>query len=111
MIFHLKSFLKISTSITLVFLINLENGNLIWKKKNNYPYNSEIKINNDRFFVIDLKNVLRCYFIRDGSECWNYETEKTLTITSAKNSLLISENVVYFILIYKLRKFVVFNFF
>ena len=47
--------------------------------------------------MIDLKNVLRCYFIRDGSECWNYETEKTLTITSAKNSLLISENVVYFI--------------
>ena len=67
------------------------------EKRNNYPYNSEIKINNDRFFVIDLNNVLRCYFIKDGSECWNYETEKTLAITNAKNSLLISENVVYFI--------------
>ena len=92
-----KKKLVVVDNLSNTFLINLENGNLIWKKKNNYPYNSEIKINNDRFFVIDLKNVLRCYFIRDGSECWNYETEKTLTITSAKNSLLISENVVYFI--------------
>ena len=93
----LKKKLVVVDNLSNTFLINLENGNLIWKKRNNYPYNSEIKISNDRFFVIDLKNVLRCYFIKDGSECWNYETEKTLTITNAKNSLLISENVVYFI--------------
>ena len=80
-----------------IFLINLENGDLIWKKKNDYPYNSEIKIIDDRFFVIDLKNALRCYFIENGSECWNYETDKTLTITNAKNSLFISGNIVYFI--------------
>ena len=79
-----------------IFLANLENGDLIWKKKNDYPYNSEIKIIDDRFFVIDLKNTLRCYFIEDGSECWNYETDKALTITNAKNSLFISGNIVYF---------------
>ena len=93
----LKKKLVVVDNLSNTFLINLENGNLIWKKRNNYPYNSEIKINNDRFFVIDLNNVLRCYFIKDGSECWNYETEKTLTITNSKNSLLISENTVYFI--------------
>ena len=80
-----------------LFLININNGNLIWKKKNDYPFNSEIKIFENKFFVIDLKNVLRCYFIKDGSECWSIETEKTLTITNSKNSLLIHENVVYFI--------------
>ena len=80
-----------------LFLINLENGDLIWKKKNDYPFNSEIKIFNDKFFAIDINNVLRCYFISDGSECWNIETEKTLTITSSKNSLLIADNLIYFI--------------
>ena len=80
-----------------LFLINLKNGNLIWKKKNDYPFNSEIKIFDNKFFVIDLKNVLRCYFIKDGSKCWSLETEKTLTITNSKNSLLIAGNVVYFI--------------
>ena len=80
-----------------IFLINLENGNLIWKKKNDYPFNSEIKLSGDKFFVIDLKNILRCYFVKDGSECWNIETEKTLTITNSKNSLLIADGLVYFI--------------
>ena len=47
-----------------IFLINLENGDLIWKKKNDYPFNSEIKIIDDRFFVIDLKNTLKVLFYR-----------------------------------------------
>ena len=80
-----------------LFLMNLKNGNLIWKKKNDYPFNSEIKIFDNKFYTIDLKNVLRCYFINDGSKCWSLETEKTLTITNSKNSLLIAGNVVYFI--------------
>ncbi len=92
-----KKKLIVTDNLSNTFLINLENGNLIWKKKNDYPYNSEIKIIDDKFFVIDLKNTLRCFFIKDGSECWNYETEKALTITNAKNSLFISENIIYFI--------------
>ena len=93
----IKKKLIVVDNLANIFLINLENGNLIWKKKNDYPFNSEIKTIDDRFFVIDLKNVLRCFFIEDGSECWNYETEKALTITNAKNSLFVSENSVYFI--------------
>ena len=92
-----KKKLIVVDNLSNIFLINLKNGNLIWKKKNDYPFNSEIKTVDDRFFVIDLKNVLRCFFIEDGSECWNYETEKALTITNAKNSLFVSENSVYFI--------------
>jgi len=92
-----KKKIIVSDNLSNIFLINLENGNLIWKKKNDYPYNSEIQTIHDRFFVIDLKNILRCYFIEDGSECWNYETEKALTITNAKNSLFTFENAVYFI--------------
>ena len=93
----IKKKLIVVDNLSNIFLINLKNGNLIWKKKNDYPFNSEIKTVDDRFFVIDLKNVLRCFFIEDGSECWNYETEKALTITNAKNSLFVSENSVYFI--------------
>ena len=93
----IKKKLIVVDNLSNIFLINLKNGNLIWKKRNDYPFNSEIKTVDDRFFVIDLKNVLRCFFIEDGSECWNYETEKALTITNAKNSLFVSENSVYFI--------------
>ena len=80
-----------------LFLIDIDSGNLIWRKKNDYPFNSEIKTFDDKFFAIDLKNVLRCYFIKDGSECWNVETDKTLTITNSKNSLIIVDSFIYFI--------------
>ena len=80
-----------------LFLIDIDSGNLIWRKKNDYPFNSEIKTFADKFFAIDLKNVLRCYFIKDGSECWNVETDKTLTITNSKNSLIIVDSFIYFI--------------
>ena len=93
----IKKKLIVVDNLSNIFLINLKNGNLIWKKKNDYPFNSEIKTVDDRFFVIDLKNVLRCFFIEDGSECWNYETQKALTITNTKNSLFVFENSVYFI--------------
>ena len=89
--------LVVVDNLSNLFLINLKNGNLIWKKKNDYPFNSEIKITDNKLYAIDLKNVLRCYFIKDGSKCWSLETEKTLTITNSKNSLLIVGNVVYFI--------------
>ena len=89
--------LVVVDNLSNLFSINLETGDLIWKNKSDYPFNSEIKTFNDKFFAIDIKNVLRCYFIKDGSECWNIETEKTLTITSSKNSLLIGDNIVYFI--------------
>ena len=92
-----KNKLIVVDNLSNLFLINIENGNLIWKKKNDYPFNSEIKIFDNKFYVIDLKNVLRCYFIKDGSKCWSLETEKTLTVTNSKNSLLIAGNVVYFI--------------
>ncbi len=80
-----------------LFLIDIDSGNLIWRKKNDYPFNSEIKTFDDKFFAIDLKNVLRCYFIKDGSECWNVETDKALTITNSKNSLIIVDSFIYFI--------------
>ena len=84
-------------SLSNLFLINIENGNLFWSKKNDYPFNSEIKILKDKFFAIDLKNVLKCFYLSDGKECWRVETDKTFTVSNEKNSLLILENLVIFI--------------
>lgn len=84
-------------SLSNLFLVNLENGNLIWSTKNEYPFNSEIKILNEKFFAVDIKNVLRCFYIKDGSECWSLETDKTLTLSNSKNSLIISNKLVVFV--------------
>ncbi len=96
------SFFKIGNNVIIVdnlsklHLVNLTSGELIWSKVNDYPFNSEIKVFDDRFFVIDLKNILRCFYIKDGSECWSLQTENSLTIPNSKNSLIVDDNLVIF---------------
>ena len=96
------SFLKkennliVTDTLSKFYSINLNTGDLIWSKRNDYPFNSEIKVSKDKFFVIDLKNVLRCFYIKDGSECWNLKTDNSLTISNSKNSLILDNKQVIF---------------
>ena len=88
--------LIVADNIAKIFLINSISGDLIWSKKSDYPFNSQIKIYKDRFFVIDYKNILRCFYLKDGSECWNVQTEESFTISNSKYSLIIVNNLVIF---------------
>ncbi len=88
--------LIVADSIAKISSINLLTGNLIWSKKSEYPFNSEIKISKDKFFVVDFKNTLRCFYIKDGSECWNIKTEESFTVSNSKFSMLIKDNLVIY---------------
>ena len=88
--------LLIADSISKYYSIDLKTGKLNWIKNNKYPFNSEIKKNRDKFFVIDYKNTLRCFKIIDGSECWNLQTEDSFLLSGIKYSLIISNDMVIF---------------
>ena len=66
---------------------------MIWKKNNDYPFNSEIKIHKEKFFVVDYLNTLKCYKLADGSECWNVKTEDAFTISNTKNSIIVGADI------------------
>ena len=83
-------------SIAKYYSISLETGNLNWSNNNTYPYNSNIKNFKNKIFVVDYKNTLRCYNVKDGSECWNLQTEDSFTISNSKYSLLIIDEMVVF---------------
>jgi len=83
-------------NISKLFLIDITDGNLIWKKNSEYPFNSEIKIHKNNFYVVDYLNTLRCFKIKDGSECWNIKTEESFTISDAKNSIIIVNDKIIF---------------
>lgn len=83
-------------SIAKYYSISLETGNLNWSKNNTYPFNSNIKNFKNKIFVVDYKNTLRCYKVKDGSECWNLQTEDSFTISNSKYSLLIIDEMVVF---------------
>ncbi len=86
----------ITDSIAKYYSVNLDTGELNWSKNNTYPFNSDVKSYKNKIFVVDYKNTLRCYKIDDGSECWNLQTQDSFTISNAKYSLIIIDEMVVF---------------
>ena len=83
-------------NIAKYYMLDIQTGNLIWSKKSLAPFNSQIKIYKDKFFIIDLSNTLRCYSIKDGSEIWSLKTENSLIRTQKKLSMVIVDDKIYF---------------
>ena len=79
------------------YAININSGKTIWSKSNIAPFNSQVKIFKDKFFVIDFENILRCFSIKDGKEIWNFKTEKSFIKSQQKLSFIINNNKVVFI--------------
>ena len=89
--------LIVADTVAKYYAINLINGELIWSKKNMAPFNSQIKIYKDKFFVVDFENIIRCFSLKDGTEIWNVKTEKSFIKSQQKLSLIISNNRVVFV--------------
>jgi len=91
-----NKFLIVADNLSKYYMLNLETGDLIWSKNNSAPFNSQIKIYEDRFFLIDFTNTLRCYSLKNGEELWNFQTESALIRSQKKLSMVIVEDVIYF---------------
>ena len=91
-----KDILVVADNISKVYAIDIKDGNLLWSNNNSSPFNSQIKIYKDRFFVIDFENILHCYSLKDGKKLWFYKTENVLIKSQKRLSIIIIDNVVYF---------------
>ena len=89
--------LIVADNIAKFYAINLNDGKLIWSRYNIAPFNSQIKIHKNKFFVVDFENILRCFSIVDGKEIWNFKTEKSFIKSQQKLSLIIINNKLIFI--------------
>jgi len=88
--------LLVADNIAKYYALNLNDGELIWSKNNLAPFNSQIKIFKDKFFIIDFSNTLRCFSIKDGKELWNIKTENSLIRSQKKLSMVIVNDLLYF---------------
>ena len=89
--------LIVADNLAKYYAINIKTGEVIWSKSNIAPFNSQIKIFKDKFFVIDFENILRCFSIKNGEEIWNFKTEKSFIKSQQKLSLIINNNNIVFI--------------
>tara|TARA_B100001173_G_scaffold280054_1_gene263265 strand:+ start:165 stop:1529 length:1365 start_codon:yes stop_codon:yes gene_type:complete len=91
-----KNTLFVADNIAKYYAININTGDLLWLKTNSSPFNSQVKIFKDKFFVVDFQNILRCFSIKDGSELWNFKTDQSFIKSQKKLSLIIVKNKVIF---------------
>ena len=89
-------FLVVADNIAKYYMLNINTGELVWSKNNTAPFNSQIKIYKDKFFIIDFTNTLRCFSMKNGKELWNFQTETSLIRSQKKLSIVIVKNIIYF---------------
>ena len=88
--------LIVADNIAKYYAVNIENGNLLWSKRNLAPFNSQIKIHQNKIFIIDVSNTLRCFSLENGEELWNIKTENSLIRSQKKLSMVIVNDKLYF---------------
>ena len=89
-------YLIVADNLAKYLMLDKENGELIWSKNNSAPFNSQIKIFKDKFFIIDFDNTLRCFSLKNGNELWNVKTQNSLIRSQKKLSMVIVDNVIFF---------------
>ena len=88
--------LIVADNISKYYALDIETGELNWSHYNNSPFNSQIKIYKDKFFIIDSQNILRCYSLKSGEEIWKQKTNKTFIQSQKKLSIAINDGKVFF---------------
>ena len=87
----------VADNLSKIYLINLNDGNLIKSIESSTGFNSNIKVSNDKFFVVDFENTIRCFSTKDGLELWNFDTENPFIKSKKKLSLVTKGELVFFI--------------
>ena len=88
--------LFVADSIANYYVINKNTGKLKWKKKHSSSFNSQIKILENKAFVIDMENQLRCFSLETGELMWSVKTQQSLLRSQKKQSLILNGEKIFF---------------
>ena len=77
-------------------MLNTSNGKLIWQKEHDVSLISQLKIENNKFYVLDANNTFSCYSLLDGQKIWQFKGEKKLINSQKQTSVIITKDSVIF---------------
>ena len=66
-----ENIIYVADNIGFIYAIDLDNGKLVWIKNHKVPLKSNIKIFDNKIFLIDQDNQIFCLNTKDGSKIWN----------------------------------------
>jgi outer membrane protein assembly factor BamB len=88
--------LIITDSLSKFYSVDTETGELIWSKNHNSIFISDIKIDEDQFYIIDSNNNFHCFSLLDGSKIWEFNADYELIKSQKKLSIAFDKTSVYF---------------
>ena len=91
-----KNVLIVTDNIAKYYAVNINTGELLWSKSHNSIFISEIKIDKDRFYIIDSNNDLNCFSLINGEKIWQFQTDFDLIKSQKKLSIVYDNSKIYF---------------
>ncbi len=91
-----NNILVVVDNLARYYAIDVDTGKLIWNKRNSSQFNSQIKIKDDKFYVVDYQNTLRCFSLKTGNELWNVNTESSFIKSNKKLSIALTKDKIFF---------------
>ena len=89
--------LIVNDNLSKMYSVSLDNGKVIWSKYSSSSFNSDIKVYDDKFITVDFDNVIRAISSKDGIESWNFKTENSFIKSQKKLSIILKDEIVFFI--------------
>ena len=88
--------LLITDNLAKLYLLDASNGKLIWQNEHKVFFISQIKVDRDRFYVLDASNIFTCYSLSNGKKIWEFKGETKLINSQQQTSVIINEESVIF---------------
>lgn len=85
-----KNIIYVADNIGFIYAIDLKNGNIIWIKNNSIPLKSNIKVYDNKIFLIDYDNKIISLNINDGSKVWQVLSISSFIKSQSLLSLAVS---------------------
>ena len=78
------------------YAIDVDTGEIIWVRRHNALFNSQIKITKNKIFAVDSNNTINSFSTINGKQLWKHETFSTFIKTNKKLSIVVNQNYVLF---------------
>ena len=56
------------------YAIDVDTGKIIWVKRHDALFNSQIKVYKGKIYAVDSNNMINCFSTTDGKRIWKFET-------------------------------------
>jgi outer membrane protein assembly factor BamB len=88
--------LIVADNLAKLYALDLRSGKLLWTKNHTSIVISEIKIDKDKFYVVDAENDINSFSLNDGKLIWKFKTDYDLIKSQKKLSIVYDDLKVYF---------------